>query len=237
MLSFQFNTWSQFSWQIRGSITFLTTPPFPRNVNKTVPILAFLWATCWLQRGKPCSVEGLLHASEQRKLLSLLPGLGDIRNTHSPCLHTGWEFLVNPSPHAAFQKPRLEFRMKINTILLTAQNLIAYKCVLQEQDNATITSGMSKEKDEGRGLEVHSTVQLTNQILAGLVWHHKVATVLSRLLPETKTLRCQTSAHRPAPSGSGSFTSSLARGENLHRWNYQWCFKAMPWSPHSMYSM
>lgn len=48
--------------------------------------------------------------------------------------------------------------MKINTILLTAQNLIVCKCVLQEQDNATITSGMSNEKAWGRELEVHSTV-------------------------------------------------------------------------------
>lgn len=50
--------------------------------------------------------------------------------------------------------------MDINTILLTAQNLIVYESILQEQDNATIATDEEWES-LGQGVKhtQHSTAQ------------------------------------------------------------------------------
>lgn len=116
------------------ALHLIATPPYKSHAGS--------WQETMLWRWVPFSFARVLSCHKQ----------------NTPYRHTGECFLwtnvlMQPSKnHISY------LWWKISTILLTAQNLITCKCVLQEQDNATITPGMSNEKTRGRELGVHSTV-------------------------------------------------------------------------------
>lgn len=85
-----------------------------------------------------CSVRGASCFPKETAFLSvLLPVIRKAPHILTSARHR-W-------PHATFQKPNL-IKMKMNTILLTAQNLITHQSVLQVQDDAVVTPQTSDEK-------------------------------------------------------------------------------------------
>lgn len=127
---------------------------------------------------------------------------------------------MNPCPHATFQKPHLIFMMKINTILLTAQNLISV--FYKSKTTPPLPLGRAM-KGWGQGVR-HARYSLINKPDSDRTggWHWAATkplwTPFCGLLYYNQNVQVSNTRATTAPSGSGSFTSCLARGGNLGQW-------------------
>lgn len=149
----------------REHYTFLPYLLFPRMCTNN-STLAFLKATRWLLTGKPCSVEGRFTSPIRTKKIPFL--FCQSSEAKHPVFSHRWAFPMNQCPHATFQKPHPIFMMRINTILLTAQNLISV--FYKSKTTPPLPLGWAMRR-LGQGVRRAQYSLINNRIWTGLEAH------------------------------------------------------------------
>lgn len=147
-----------------------------------------------------------------------------------------WVFPMNQCPHAAFQKPHLLFMMRINTILLTAQDLISVFYKTRQHHHYPWD-----EQWEGWGQGVrrarYSLINKPGSDRTG-GWHPAATkplwTPFCGLLYCNQKHSCVKYQGHNCTLRVRQFHFLLSQRRKPRTMD-QWCFETMPWSPPSCY--